>query len=177
MKPLKGEDGHGHDHGHGGSDPHAWQSIGNAKIYVAQYPRCADRGGCRRQGRLRGECRAPISSKLDALEAEIKGLVAGIPPERRRIITSHDAFRYFEAAYGIDFVAPQGVSTEAEASAKDVARIIQQIRREKIARRLRGERLRCPPDGAHRQGDRRQDRRPGLFRRALGAGRPRRHLH
>jgi zinc/manganese transport system substrate-binding protein len=70
--------------------------------------------------------------QLDALEAEVKSLVASIPAERRRIITSHDAFRYFEAAYGIDFVSPQGVSTESEASAKDVARIIQQIKREKI---------------------------------------------
>jgi zinc/manganese transport system substrate-binding protein len=58
--------------------------------------------------------------------------VAKLPTERRRVITSHDSFAYFEAAYGLDFVAPQGVSTEAEASAKDVARIIQQIRKEKI---------------------------------------------
>ena len=75
---------------------------------------------------------AEYLAKLDALDAEIKGTVAGIPAERRKIITSHDAFRYFEDAYGIDFVAPQGVSTEAEASAKDVARIIQQIKRTKI---------------------------------------------
>ena len=70
--------------------------------------------------------------KLDALDAEIRAAVARIPRDRRKIITSHDAFGYFEKAYGIDFVAPQGVSTEAEASAKDVARIIRQIRREKI---------------------------------------------
>ena len=69
----------------------------------------------------------PILSQLDALDAEIRAAVARIPADRRRIITSHDAFAYFEKAYGLDFVAPQGVSTEAEASAKDVARIIQQI--------------------------------------------------
>ncbi len=55
-----------------------------------------------------------------------------IPADRKRIITSHDAFGYFAAAYGLTFIAPQGVSTEAEASAKDVARIIRQIRAEKI---------------------------------------------
>ena len=62
----------------------------------------------------------------------LRATVARIPADRRRVITSHEAFGYFERAYGIDFVAPQGVSTDAEASAKDVARIIQQIRKERI---------------------------------------------
>ena len=48
------------------------------------------------------------------------------------MITSHDAFGYFSNAYGLAFVAPQGVSTESEASARDVARIIRQIRAEKL---------------------------------------------
>ena len=135
VKPLKGEEeghGHGHDHGHGGSDPHAWQSIGNAKIYVANIRDAliaADEAG---KATYQANA-ASYLKRLDEVEAEVKGLVAKIPPERRRIITSHDAFRYFEEAYGIDFVAPQGVSTESEASAKDVARIIQQIKRERIA--------------------------------------------
>ncbi len=67
-----------------------------------------------------------------SLEAQVKATIAGIPAERRRIITSHDAFGYFGAAYGMEFIAPQGVSTEAEASAKDVAGIIRQIKAEKI---------------------------------------------
>ena len=71
-------------------------------------------------------------AKLDALDAEIRAAVAAIPAERRKIITSHDAFGYFGKAYGMAFVAPQGVSTEAEASARDVARIIRQIRTQKI---------------------------------------------
>jgi zinc/manganese transport system substrate-binding protein len=135
VKPLEsGEDGHrnGHGHHHGGADPHAWQSIGNAKLYVANIRDAliaADEAG-----KATYEANAAsYLGQLDGLEAEVKGLVAKIPPERRRIITSHDAFRYFEDAYGIDFVAPQGVSTESEASARDVARIIQQIRREAIA--------------------------------------------
>src|SRR5207253_11425922 len=48
------------------------------------------------------------------------------------IITTHDAFGYFAAAYGIAFIAPAGVSTESQASAKDVAKIIEQIRKQKI---------------------------------------------
>jgi zinc/manganese transport system substrate-binding protein len=135
VKPLKGEEeghGHGHDHGHGGLDPHAWQSIGNAKIYVANIRDALIAADA--AGREAYEANAAgYLKQLDEVEAEVKGLVDGIPQERRRIITSHDAFRYFEDAYGIDFVSPQGVSTESEASAKDVARIIQQIRREKIA--------------------------------------------
>lgn len=129
VKPLKGEDGHGHGHD---NDPHAWQSIGVAKIYVSNIREALIAADA--AGRETYEANtAAYLKNLDDLEAEIRNLVAGIPAERRRIITSHDAFRYFEEAYGIDFVAPQGVSTESEASAKDVARIIQQIRREKIA--------------------------------------------
>jgi zinc/manganese transport system substrate-binding protein len=135
VKPLKGEEdghGHGHHHGHDGSDPHAWQSIGNAKTYIVNIRDALIAADA--AGRQAYEVNASAYLKrLDEIDAEVKGLVASIPPERRRIITSHDAFRYFEEAYGIDFVSPQGVSTESEASAKDVARIIQQIRREKIA--------------------------------------------
>ena len=131
---LKGGDedhGHADDHDHEGLDPHAWQNIGNAKIYVANIRDAliaADTAG-----KAAYETNAAdYLAKLDALEAELKDLVARIPADRRKIITSHDAFRYFEDAYGIDFVSPQGVSTESEASAKDVARIIQQIKQEKI---------------------------------------------
>ena len=75
---------------------------------------------------------AAYLAKLDALDKEVRDAVAAIPKDRRRIITSHDAFGYFQDAYGIDFIAPQGVSTESEASARDVARIITQIKKQKI---------------------------------------------
>jgi zinc/manganese transport system substrate-binding protein len=123
--------GHGHGHGHGSVDPHAWQSVANAKVYVANIRDglgAADPAG---KGTYEANA-ATYLQKLDALESEVKTAIARIPTDRRRIITSHDAFAYFEQAYGLDFVAPQGVSTESEASAKDVARIIQQIRKEKI---------------------------------------------
>ena len=66
------------------------------------------------------------------METTVKEAVAKLPPERRKIITTHDAFGYFGAAYGMEFIAPEGVSTESEASAKDVAKIIRQIKAEKI---------------------------------------------
>lgn len=122
---------HAHGHDHGGIDPHAWQSVPNAEIYVANIRDAliaADPAG---KATYEANANA-YTAKLQALDAEVKAAVAAIPADKRRIITSHDAFGYFGAAYGIEFVAPQGVSTEAEASAKDVARIIRQIKAEKI---------------------------------------------
>jgi len=63
----------------------------------------------------------------------LKEAIAKLPLERRKIITTHDAFGYFGAAYGMAFIAPEGVSTESEASAKDVAKIIRQIKKEQRA--------------------------------------------
>jgi zinc/manganese transport system substrate-binding protein len=112
-------------------DPHAWQSIADAKIYVANI----------RDGLIaadpEGEAVYSANSdnylgKLDALEAEVKREIAKIPPGRRQIITTHDAFGYFGTAYGFRFIAPEGVSTETEASARDVAKIIRQIKAQKI---------------------------------------------
>ena len=69
---------------------------------------------------------------LDALDAEVRAAVAKIPAARRKIITTHDAFGYFQDAYGLSFIAPEGVSTDAEPSARDIALIIAQIRSEGI---------------------------------------------
>jgi zinc/manganese transport system substrate-binding protein len=71
-------------------------------------------------------------AKLDALDGEIKAAIAAIPPARRKVITAHSAFGYFGDAYGIEFIAPEGLSTEAEPSARDVAKLIEQIRRENV---------------------------------------------
>jgi len=139
ITPLKGEDdhgkgGHGHGHGHGHAhdvDPHAWQSVPNAKVYVANIRDALVKVDP--AGKETYEANATrYLAELDALEAEIRAAVARIPAERRRAITSHDAFGYFAGAYGIAFVSPQGVSTEAEASAKDVARIIRQVKAQKV---------------------------------------------
>jgi zinc/manganese transport system substrate-binding protein len=120
------------DHGHGRIDPHAWQSVVNVKVYVANI----------RDGLIETDPSGKASyvanavaylAKLEALEQEVKDLVRRIPSDRRRVITSHNAFGYFEGAYGVEFSAPQGVSTDAEASAKDVATIITQAKQQKAA--------------------------------------------
>lgn len=124
-------DRHGHSHSHGGVDPHAWQSVPNAKIYITNIRDALIAADPTGKAVYEANATAYLA-RLDELDKEVRAAVERIPPERRKIITAHDAFAYLKKAYGLDFVAPQGVSTEAEASAKDVARIIQQIRREKI---------------------------------------------
>jgi zinc/manganese transport system substrate-binding protein len=123
---------HDHDHDHGRVDPHAWQSVANAKIYVANIRDAliaADPAG---KATYEANAAAYLA-KLDALEQEVRDVIAKVPAERRRVITSHNAFGYFADAYGVVFTAPQGVSTESEASAKDVAAIIAQIRKQKVS--------------------------------------------
>jgi zinc/manganese transport system substrate-binding protein len=113
------------------ADPHAWQSVANAKIYAANIRDAliaADPAG---EASYRANTDAYLA-KLDALDREVREQVETIPAAARKVISSHDAFGYFADAYGIAFVAPQGVSTESEVSARDVARIITQIRASKI---------------------------------------------
>ncbi len=114
-----------------GPDPHAWQSVANAKVYVANI-----RDGLSRvdpDGKPVYDANAAAYlAKLDALDGEVRQTIDKIPPARRRIITTHDAFGYFGAAYGLTFIAPEGITTEAEVSAKDIAAIIALIRTKKI---------------------------------------------
>jgi zinc/manganese transport system substrate-binding protein len=114
-----------------GLDPHAWQSIANAKIYVDNIRDgliAADHEG---EAVYRANADNYLG-KLDTLEKEVLAEIAKIPPGRRQIITTHDAFGYFGTAYGFRFIAPEGISTETEASARDVAKIIRQIKAQKI---------------------------------------------
>jgi zinc/manganese transport system substrate-binding protein len=113
------------------TDPHAWQSLANGKLYVANI-----RDGLIAvdpDGKATYEANAAkYLGQIAREEAIVKESLARLPQERRKIITSHDAFGYFGAAYGLEVIAPEGVSTESEASAKDVAKIIRQIKAEKI---------------------------------------------
>ena len=130
-KGIKERKAAGRGHGHGGADPHAWQSVANAKVYVANIRDAlvaADPAG---KAAYEANAAAYLA-KLDALDKDVKAAVAAIPADRRKIISTHDAFGYFQQAYGVEFVAPQGVSTEAEPSARDVARIITQVKKQKI---------------------------------------------
>jgi len=113
------------------ADPHAWQSVANAKTYVANIRAALSAADLAGNDIFRSNTDAYLA-KLDGLEREVREAIAQIPPERRKVISTHNAFGYFAAAYGIEFIAPLGVSTESEASARDIAAIITQIKTAKI---------------------------------------------
>lgn len=152
VEPLVMEEGHHHhgeehaehaDHAKGHDDdeddeeeeeeddPHAWQNLKNGKVYVANIRDAliaADPAG-------KADYEANAAKYLDAIakeDAAVRTALSALPEARRKIITSHDAFGYFGSAYGLEIVAPEGVSTESEASAQDVAKIVRQIKKEHI---------------------------------------------
>ena len=112
-------------------DPHAWQSIGNARIYVANIRDALTKVDPAGAGTYDTNAKSYLV-KLDALEKDVRAGIGRIPIDRRKIITNHDAFGYFGDAYGMEFIAPAGLSTDSEPSARDVAKIITQIRTQKI---------------------------------------------
>lgn len=137
VEPIKSaEEDHG-DSGaakeeHGAYDPHAFQSIRNAKIYVQNIVDAfctADATNCD----IYKTNAAAYTKKLDATEAEVKAAIASIPESKRLIITSHDAFGYFQHEYGLKFLAPEGISTDSEASAADIVALIKQVKEDKAS--------------------------------------------
>ncbi len=113
------------------TDPHAWQNLSNGLVYVKNIAE----GLCKVDV---ADCDAykknaeAYSAEITALDAEVKVKIASVPEAKRKVITTHDAFGYFGAAYGVRFVAPEGMSTESEASAADVAQLIEQIKKEHV---------------------------------------------
>ena len=114
------------------TDPHAWNSAANAVIYVrnivAALKRVDPSGAAEYQAN--GD---RYITQLQALDAYARAQVQSVPQAQRKVLTSHDAFGYFGDAYGVTFLAPLGFSTEAEPSAADVARLITQIKRERVS--------------------------------------------
>ncbi|MEA3536684.1 zinc ABC transporter substrate-binding protein AztC [Rhizobium sp. CC-YZS058] len=141
VKPIKGEEeaheegeaeAGGEEHHHGAFDPHAWQSIKNGEAYVRAIATAfckADKAGCES---YKTNEKAYLA-KLVALDTEVRSQIAEIPKDKRIIITSHDAFGYFSKAYGLTFLAPEGISTEADASAADVAKLVDQVKADKAS--------------------------------------------
>ena len=115
----------------GRPDPHAWQSLVHARRYVENI-RAALTAARPAQATEFAQRAASYLGRIDALDAAARARFAAIAPDERRVISSHDAFGYLGDAYGIRFFAPQGRSTEAEASAADMARVIKQIRAQRI---------------------------------------------
>jgi zinc/manganese transport system substrate-binding protein len=113
------------------NDPHAWQSLRNAKIYIANIRDALIKADADHAAAYKKNA-ARYMAQIGDLDRWSKAQIAKIPPEQRKIITSHDAFQYFAHDYGVEFIAPLGVSTESEASAAAIAKLIDQIRAQKI---------------------------------------------
>lgn len=122
---------HEHDGMHAAPDPHAWQDPANVHRYVINIAAALTEMDPAGKSEYAANA-AHLLGEIDSLDAEIRAQLGVLPEARRTIVTSHDAFAYFGRAYNIHFRAPTGVSTEAEASASDVAGLIRFIRAEKI---------------------------------------------
>ena len=113
------------------ADPHAWQDLRNGAVYarnIAEGLAAVDPANAQA---YRNRARAYVD-EMKALDRWTRDTLEAIPADRRKVITGHDAFGYFANAYGVLFVAPVGISTEAEPTAADVARLIRQIRQQHI---------------------------------------------
>ena len=72
------------------------------------------------------------SKDLLELDKNVKGKFKEIPPQRRVLITAHDAFRYFGRAYGLEVIGVQGTSTESEAGLADMNKLVELVVQRKI---------------------------------------------
>ena len=113
-------------------DTHAWQDLANAERYVANLARALGDADPANKAFYQANASA-YQQKISALNLEVRQMLAVLPATQRKVVTTHDAFFYFGRAYGVSFIAPLGISNDAEPSAGELARIIRQIRREKIS--------------------------------------------
>jgi zinc/manganese transport system substrate-binding protein len=136
-RQMKGE---GHDSANEGNekkdgydqvvtDPHAWQDLANGQRYVATIAAALAKADPAHAEVYRQRA-AAYSAQIAETDQWVRAQLAAVPPAKRRVITSHDAFGYFGAAYGVEFLAPMGWNTESEPSAKDVARLVRQMKKE-----------------------------------------------
>ena len=121
----------GHEHGPGIVDPHAWQDLANGMIYARNIAAGLSKADPRNTAYYESRA-AGYVARMRALDNEIRSALGGIEPERRRVITSHDAFGYFGAAYRVEFIPVAGLSSQSEASAGDVARLVNLARESRV---------------------------------------------
>ena len=114
------------------TDPHVWNSVPNVEIWVGAIAAALAAADPQDAAAFRANA-ARYTGQLEQLDAETHARIDPIPQAKRKVLTSHDAFGYFARTYGVDFLAPVGLSTETEASAAEVARLIDQIRREHVS--------------------------------------------
>ncbi|MBI1261085.1 MAG: metal ABC transporter substrate-binding protein [Rhizobiales bacterium] len=112
-------------------DPHAWQNLANGKIYVRNIRDALVKADPKNRATYEANA-AGYLARIDALDSWVRTEINALPRDKRKVITTHDAFGYFGEAYGVTFLAPEGISTDAEPGARDLARLIDEIRAKKI---------------------------------------------
>lgn len=122
---------HEHHAPTGSIDPHAWQDLNNARIYVTNITNALSEIDPANKFFFQANA-TRLREQINTLDRQIRNTFNSIPVEQRKVVSSHDAFNYFGRAYGIRFIAPLGMTTDAEPSAANVGAIIRQIRQEKI---------------------------------------------
>lgn len=107
-------------------DPHAWQDVANGRLEVSNIARALAATDPAHADDYQRRARA-YDRELAALDRDIRVRLDAFPADRRKVITSHDAFQYFGRAYGIDFRSPVGLSTASAPSAGELAALIRQM--------------------------------------------------
>ncbi|WP_024302378.1 metal ABC transporter substrate-binding protein [Pseudogulbenkiania sp. MAI-1] len=135
VKPLMaeehGEESHEQGHGHGEADPHAWQDPVRVQTYIKNIAEGLSKADP--EGKAVYQQRAAdYGRKVSELDQWAAKAFAAVPAAQRKVLTSHDAFTYLGKRYGIQLLSPQGVSTDTEASAKAVALLVRQVKKEKV---------------------------------------------
>jgi zinc/manganese transport system substrate-binding protein len=126
---AQNSDGHGHKHK--AADPHAWQDLANGNIYVDNIARGLSDADAANAAFYKERAQA-YKQRLSALDAKLRSEFAAMPKDKRRVITSHDAFAYFGKAYDITFIPAAGSGGDGQPSAKQIAALIAQVRKENV---------------------------------------------
>lgn len=113
-------------------DPHAWNALTNGVVYVQNIADAMSEAMPDHATEFQANAASYIST-LYALHADTLQRLAALPEDRRTVVTAHDAFGYLADAYGMNFIAPIGIDTEAEPSAQELASLITQIREDGVA--------------------------------------------
>jgi zinc/manganese transport system substrate-binding protein len=127
MAEKEEEGHHDHHHHHGSTDPHAWQSLTNGRVYVKNIAAALQKADPA-NSKDYAERASKLDAELAALDTWVEKDIASVPAEKRRVITTHDAFGYFADAYQVTFLAPTGFSTEDEPSAKEMKNLVKQVK-------------------------------------------------
>ncbi|TEA73660.1 metal ABC transporter substrate-binding protein [Pollutimonas harenae] len=131
-KEADAADDHDHPQHTSDVDPHAWQSLQNGIIYAQNIREGLIKAAPAHRAYFKGRASVFIE-QMKKLDAEIKLAFSEIPKNKRKVISSHDAFGYFAQAYGVHFVPLAGLSSQAEPSAKEMAAVIDTIKQEGIS--------------------------------------------